>query len=171
MRRLLATIPLAVLVVTGTTATLPAAGAEKAPKGVTATISLPSRTARAGRDVKGKLVLKNSGSTTVDLRDVCTPKWQAVLGKGRTAPPVAFTMECGVDPFPVKPGTTKLPFTLSTRYGGCTKDATQVTADLPRCGADGLPPALRTGRYRVFLVANQSSFPTAAPVRLRLVRR
>jgi hypothetical protein len=142
-----------------------------APRNVTAVIQLPARTARAGRPVHGSLVLRNTGRRTLDLRQGCTPQWQVVLGRGRSAPPVAFSMICGTAPFRVPPGTTKRPFTLSTRADGCAADAAQVTADLPQCGADGRPPPLAPGRYRAFLVSSGGDFPTADPVKLRLTRR
>ena len=80
---------------------------------MTARLELPSTRLRAGSTVHGKLVLTNSGDLPVDLNQGCTPKWEVVLGRGPRPPGVAFTLDCGVEPFVVKPGTSKLPFELA----------------------------------------------------------
>jgi hypothetical protein len=124
---------------------LPAAGASAVAAGrVTARIDLPSTRLRSASTVKGRLVLTNSGDLPVDLNQGCTPKWEVVLGKGPKPPGVAFTLECGVEPFVVPPGTTRLPFGL--RVG-----------------------RRRPGRYRAFLVASDPSFPHAKPVKVTVV--
>ncbi len=140
------------------------------PASVTATVQLPRARVRAGATVHGSLVLTNRSGAPVDLKTTCTPKWQVVLGSGKEPPGVAFSLECGVDPFIVKVGTTKLPFTLSTSYPGCAPDAASVSRDLPRCRANGRPPPLPRGRYHAFLVTSDPSFPQAAPAPIRLVR-
>jgi hypothetical protein len=111
---------------------------------VTARMALPSTRVPARSTVKGHLVLTNSGDQPVDLTQGCTPKWQVVLGKGTRPPDVAFTLDCGVAEFVVKPGTTRLPFEL--RVG-----------------------RREPGKYRAFLVANDPSFPAAPPVRITVV--
>lgn len=98
----------------------------------------------AGGTLHGRLVLTNSGDVPVDLNHGCAPKWQVVPGKGTKPPRVAFSLECGVEKFVVKPGTTRLPFEV-------------LTARQQR------------GRYRAFLVAGDPSFPTARPVRVTVV--
>jgi hypothetical protein len=117
-----------------------------APTGrITAEIRFASRTVRAGRNLRGTLFLRNPTKHTIDLNDGCRPQWQVALGQGAEPPGVAFSMLCGTAPFPVRPGTTKLPFTVST---------------------SGLDP----GRYRAFLVASTESFPSAKPVPVRVSR-
>jgi hypothetical protein len=121
-----------------------AAGASSTSRGVTARIHLARQQVTAGRVVRGTLVLVNRGTATVDLNQVCTPKWDVALGRGRKAPATMFTQECGVDPFPVKPGRTEYPFEVATA-------------------------GLRAGRYRAFLVSSDPSFPAARPSPLRIV--
>jgi hypothetical protein len=117
-----------------------------APTGrITAEIRFASRTVREGRNLRGTLFLRNPTKHTIDLNDGCRPQWQVALGTGTTPPGVAFPMLCGTKPFPVRPGTTKLPFTVST---------------------SGLDP----GRYRAFLIASTESFPSAKPVPVRVSR-
>jgi hypothetical protein len=111
---------------------------------VTARIALPSTRVAARSTVRGHLVLTNSGDQAVDLNQGCTPKWEVVLGRGTRPPGVAFSLECGVEKFIVKPGTTRLPFDL------------QVGRRRP-------------GTYRAFLVASDPSFPGASPVRVTVV--
>jgi len=120
-----------------------AVAASKSPA-VTAMVELTKVKVTAGKLVRGKLVLTNRGSQEVDLNQICAPKWEVVLGKGRTAPPVAVSQECGVGSFPVKPGTTRLPFETSTKK-------------------------LSPGKYRAFLVASDPSFPVAKPVPVTIV--
>jgi hypothetical protein len=117
-----------------------------APTGrITAEIRFASRTVSEGRKLRGTLVLRNPTKHTIDLNDGCRPQWQVALGQGKEPPGVAFSMLCDTAPFPVRPGMTKLPFTVSTR---------------------GLDP----GRYRAFLVASSENFPSAKPVRVRVSR-
>lgn len=111
---------------------------------VTARIALPSTRLPARSTVHGHLVLTNSGDRPADLTQGCTPKWDVVLGRGARPPDVAFTLDCGVEKFVVKPGTTRLPFEL--RVG-----------------------RRKPGRYRAFLVASDASFPRAVPVRVTVV--
>jgi hypothetical protein len=124
--------------------TASAAGASSGSSAVTARIDLSRRQVSAGRVVRGVLILVNPGTATVDLNQVCTPKWDVVLGRGRKAPATMFTQECGVDPFPVKPGRTEYPFQIATK-------------------------GLRAGRYRAFLVSSDRSFPEARPSPHRIV--
>jgi hypothetical protein len=121
-----------------------AGGASSPSRAVTARIQLARRQVTTGRVVRGTLVLVNRGVATVDLTRVCTPKWDVVPGRGRKAPPTMFTQECGVDPFPVKPGRTEYPFEVATA-------------------------GLRAGRYRAFLVSSDRSFPEARPAPFRIV--
>jgi hypothetical protein len=113
--------------------------------GVTAKLVLASRRVPAGTPLRGTLVLTNPGDRTVDLNQGCAPQWDVVLGRGRTPPQVAFTMECSPEPFRVAPGSTQRKFRVDTA-------------------------GKRAGAYRVFLVASQPSFPEAKPVKVRVVR-
>jgi hypothetical protein len=126
------------LAVGGVAAGGAAVAATKSPT-VTAKIELAKNKVTVGKPVRGKLVLTNPGSQKVDLNTGCAPKWEIVLGTGKTAPPVAFSQECRVGPFPVNPGTNKLAFNTSTQQ-------------------------LRPGKYHAFLVSSDPSFPTAKPV-------
>ena len=121
-----------------------AAGTSIAAGRVTARIALSSTRLPARSTVKGHLVLTNSGDRPVDLNQGCAPKWDVVLGRGAHPPGVAFSLECGPEPFVVKPGTTRLPFEL------------QVGRRRP-------------GKYRAFLVASDPAFPTARPVKVTVV--
>jgi len=112
---------------------------------ITAEIRFASRTVREGRNLRGTLFLRNPTKHTIDLNDGCRPQWEVALGTGTTPPGVAFTDLCGTAPFPVRPGTRKLPFTVST---------------------SGLDP----GRYRAFLIASTETFPSAKPVPVRVSR-
>jgi hypothetical protein len=136
-------------------------------KDVTAAITLASTRVKAGAKVKGKLVLTNHSHDPVDLTITCRPLWTVVLGKGKTAPGVAFPAICGIDRFVVKPGKTRLSFTLRATYSGCTGDG-PTSPGIPRCAADGRPPPLPPGKYRAFLVASDS-FPRAPPLLVRIV--
>ena len=111
---------------------------------VTARLALASTRLRTGTTVHGHLVLTNSGDLPVDLNQGCTPEWDVVLGKGTKPPGVAFAQICGDEAFVVKPGTTKLPFSLAVGKR---------------------PP----GHYRAFLVAGDPSFPNARPVKVTVV--
>jgi hypothetical protein len=111
---------------------------------VTARVALPSTRLTARSTVKGHLVLMNSGDQPVDLNHGCSPKWDVVLGRGPRPPGVMFTLDCGTDPFVVRPGTTRLPFEL------------RVGRRAP-------------GTYRAFLVANDPAFPSAPPVKVTVV--
>jgi hypothetical protein len=113
--------------------------------GVTAELVLPSTRVAPGTPLRGTLVLTNRGDHAVDLNDGCAPKWDVVLGRGRTPPGVAFSMECSPAPFRVAPGTTERKFRVDTT-------------------------GRRPGRYRAFLVASQPSFPEATPVKVRIVK-
>ncbi|MFI5372306.1 MAG: hypothetical protein ACHQ52_12180 [Candidatus Eisenbacteria bacterium] len=110
---------------------------------VSAKLVLAKKQVTAGKPVRGTLVLTNRSTKKVDLNSVCTPKWEVVLGSGKEAPPVAFSMECGVAPFPVKPGRNKFPFEASSE-------------------------GLEAGKYHAFLVASDPSFPTAKPAPVRI---
>jgi hypothetical protein len=116
---------------------------------VTARLQLDHAQVAQGKPVHGHLVFHNPGGSSVDLNHGCTPKWDVVLGSGRYAPAVAFSLECGTEPFPVKPGTTRMRFTANTNG----------------------PPRLRAGRYHAFLVASDPSFPKARPVAVRIVAK
>ena len=111
---------------------------------VTARLELPSTRLRAGSTIHGKLVLTNSGDLPVDLNQGCTPKWVVVLGRGTRPPGVAFSLDCGVEPFVVKPGTSTRPFELAVGRR-------------------------KPGRYRAFLVSDDPAFPKARPVRVTVV--
>lgn len=139
-------VALVVLVALGLTGVLPAGASPAVAAGaVTARITLPSTRLAARSTVKGHLVLTNSGDRPVDLNHGCTPKWAVVLGRGPRPPGVAFTLDCGAEPFLVQPGTARLPFEL--RVG-----------------------RRKPGTYRAFLVASDPSFPTAPPVKVTVVR-
>jgi hypothetical protein len=111
---------------------------------VTARIDVAKKTVAAGKPVRGTLVLLNPTRGKVDLNRICTPKWEVVLGRGKKPPPIAFSQECGVAPFPVKPGRNTYRFAVQTKN-------------------------LRAGRYHAFLVASDPSFPQAKPVAVRIV--
>jgi hypothetical protein len=112
---------------------------------VRAELVLASSRVAAGSSVRGTLVLTNPGERAVNLNEGCRPQWVVVLGRGPKPPGVAFSLVCAPEPFRVAPGTTKLPFRVATGRR-------------------------RPGRYRAFLVASQPSFPTVAPVKVRIVR-
>jgi hypothetical protein len=99
---------------------------------------------KSGRKLRGSLVLTNHTKESVDLNHGCTPKWDVVLGRGRKAPGVAFSLVCGTASFVIGPGAHKEPFTVPTT-------------------------GLRAGRYRAFLVSSDPKFPTARPVPLTIV--
>lgn len=141
-RRLLAPL-LLLLVSLGGGFAGPAGAADAA--GVTAKLVLASTRVTAGTPVRGTLVLRNPSHRAVDLNEGCRPKWVVALGRGRKPPAVVFSMECVPKPFVVPPGRTKLRFRAPTR-------------------------GLRAGDYRAFLVASQPSFPSAAPVKVRIIR-
>jgi hypothetical protein len=128
----------------GPAAPAAAAGAA-APTAVTARLVLRSTRVPAGTPLRGTLVLTNPGDQPLDLNDGCSPKWDVVLGRGRTPPGVAFSLECSPEPFLVAPGSTERRFRVDTA-------------------------GRRPGSYRVFLVASQPSFPDAKPVKVRIVR-
>src|SRR5437660_1530691 len=79
-----------------------------------AELRLSSPRVTAGSPVRGTLVLTNRGDAPVNLNQGCRPKWVVVLGRGRTPPGVAFSLECGPEPLVVAPGTTKRPFRVAT---------------------------------------------------------
>jgi hypothetical protein len=143
-RTALASVVATFLLVSGLTApTATTAGA--ATTGVTAKLVLSSTRVPAGTPLRGTLVLENPGNHAVDLNEGCAPKWDVVLGRGRTAPDVAFSMECSPEPFRVAPGSSERKF---------------------RVGTTGRRP----GSYRAFLVAREPSFPSAKPVKVRIVK-
>jgi hypothetical protein len=146
-RRFLAAGAVALAVVTGGGAGAANAAQQPAKRPsspVTAKIELAKKQVTAGKPVRGTLVLTNRATKKVDLKQVCTPKWEVALGNAKEAPPVAFTQVCGVASFPVKPGRNKFPFETSTA-------------------------GLGAGKYHAFLVASDPTFPSAKPAPVRIV--
>jgi hypothetical protein len=145
-RTVLAAASAAFALVSAVAAPTMATSAATAPAtAVTAKLVVRSSGVTEGTPLRGRLVLTNSGDRTVDLNDGCAPKWTVVLGRGRTAPGVAFSMECSPAPFRTAPGDTERRFRVDT-------------------------DDRRPGRYRLFLVASAPSFPEAKPVKVRIVR-
>lgn len=114
------------------------------PTPVTARLLLDKRQVKAGAPVKGRLVLTNPTAATIDLSGDCAPRWEVVLGRGKKAPPVAFSQLCETGSFPVAPGADPYPFRVSTT---------------------GLHP----GKYHAFLVASDPAFPSAKRVPVTIV--
>jgi hypothetical protein len=111
---------------------------------VTAKLVLAKSKVTSGRTLRGNLVLTNHTKQPVNLNTGCTPRWDVVLGRGKQAPGVAFSLVCGTASFPVAPGSHKSPFTATTT-------------------------GLHAGKYRAFLVSSDPTFPTARPVPLTIV--
>ena len=142
-----------------------------APRGLTDRLALQQTHVTAGTSIKGTLIVTYRGHAPINLNHGCTPAFAVVVANHRFPPSAAFAADCSAAPFIIKPGVNRLPFTVQTRYQGCTQAASQATRNLPAC-LDGrqLMPPLPVGRYAAVLVGNgRLPLPAPAPVPVVLV--
>ncbi|KNX37693.1 hypothetical protein VV01_11945 [Luteipulveratus halotolerans] len=139
------------------------------PEGLQVRLELPRTTVRACKTLTGAVVVINPTGRAVDLWSGtvpggpdCTPKHAVQLvGHGIDTSP-AFTADCGSQPLRIASGTTRVPMSALTTYTSCSQDHPSI--DSPRCGADGGPPGLPTGRYEARVVGSVLSAAPAVAV-------
>jgi hypothetical protein len=161
------------------TVVLTACGAAN-PSREAVTIHLSSTTIVAGQRVSGWLVVTNSGRA-LDLTKVtsirvgrapgarvihCRPAFAVYLSNAKVTQTIGFRDNCSSASFVIPSGTSRLHFTLSTSYGGCTPSATQ--SPFPACTPFG-PPALPGGRYEARVEWSEHvPLPNPSPVTVAL---
>ncbi len=135
----------------GTTASPTAASPGEAPHGLTDRLELAKTTYVAGTTIAGTLVINNRTGKVVDLNGHRCGFTYAVgiTNNGHPFKPV-FTTMCVVKPFPVNPGTTRLPVSILTTSTTCSP-----------CPTEGLP-VLPPGTYKTELV-QPSGLPIPQP--------
>ena len=146
----------------------PTAGLLPASSGLTDRLVLDQTQVTAGIPIKGALVVVNRGPA-INLNHGCRPQYAVVLTNRRFPPDVAFTADCSVAPFIIRPGETRLAVSVLTIYQACTRAAGQATKARPACrhGRQIMPP-LPAGRYAAVLVGSGLPLPAPTPVPVSL---
>jgi hypothetical protein len=105
------------------------------------------------------------GRAPINLTHGCRPKYAVVVTNHRFPPAVAFTADCKLLPFIIKPGENRLAATVETTYLNCSEVAGQATRRSPAClpGRPTMPP-LPAGHYEAVLVGEGLPLPAPAPV-------
>jgi hypothetical protein len=164
------------VVVAGLTGACTVAKAAAAPAAPTLSvrISLPRVTLVAGTSEKGSLVVRNAGPATVNLNTGCAPMFAVALSNARVTQDTPFPEVCSIRAVLLRPGVTKLPFTLTTTYTSCipaSAESQNPGNDQQKCDVHtGGPPPLPLGTYRAKMVSSeQTALPSPPPVRVHLV--
>jgi hypothetical protein len=122
----------------------------------------------AGTALKGTLLVTNHGPA-INLTHGCRPAYAVVLTSRRFKPRPAFSSDCSVRPFVIKPGLNRFAVTVLTSYQGCTMDQKQATRSVPACLSGHRLPPLPEGRYHAVLVGSGNlRLPPPAPVAVTL---
>ena len=145
----------------------PPSGLLPASPQLTDRLILTSTKVTAGARIAGTLLVINHGRKPVNLNHGCGPKFAVVLIGPRYQPQVAFTSDCSVRPFIMRPGVNRIRFTLLTTYLVCAARAHLVNGE-HTCGKDGTMPPLPAGRYRAVLVGSGLPLPAPEPVTVTL---
>jgi hypothetical protein len=149
----------------------PSHGLVPAPRQLSDRIVLGRTRARAGTPIDGTLTVANHGRTTVNLNRGCRPFFAVTLTGHRLPLAAGFPALCSREPFLLKPGTTRLAFTVTTTYPGCTSGR-PATGHTPACLPGNRMPPLPPGRYRAVLPGSGDlPLPPATPVQVTLTSR
>ena len=142
-------------------------------------IQLTTTTIVAGQTVKGWLVVTNPGRS-VDLTQAasihvrsagervihCRPEFAVYLSNAEVRQIIGFRDSCVRAPFVIQSGTTRLPFTMLTTYGGCVPSGGKPP--FPNCTPFG-PPALPPGSYEAKVEWSEHvPLPIASPLTVTL---
>jgi hypothetical protein len=124
---------------------------------ITSRLELPA-TIPAGSTVTGTLVIENHTANTVDLSQFCG-NWRVQLG---TTKPPTFVMfaKCVIDPFALRPGVNRMPFSLFGGYVQCSSDG---AGGMQKCRTDGSPPVMAPGLYHAYFLGGPRAFAAYAP--------
>jgi hypothetical protein len=144
----------------------PATGLIPAPHGLTDWLVLRQARVAAGTPIKGTLIVAYRGRAPINLNRRCRPKYAVVLTNQRFPPAAAFTSDCSMAPFIIRPGVNRLAVTVITTYDACSKVASQATSSSPACrpGPQPMPP-LPHGRYEAVLMGGGGlPLPAPAPI-------
>lgn len=127
--------------------------------------------ARAGRPIKGTIVVTNTTGRTIAAPAGCAISYEVVLTSPQYKPIVAWPSDCeynrrSASSFP--PGVTNMAVAVSTTYLACGGNA-PVDGTMPACTGAGLP-ALPAGVYYTELVSNGTDIlPAPGAVRVMLL--
>jgi hypothetical protein len=143
----------------------PAIGLVPAPGGLTDSLVLQRTQVTAGTPIRATLIVTYRGRAPINLTHECRPQYAVVVTNHRFPPAVAFTSDCKLLPFIIKPGENRLAATVETTYLNCSEVAGQATRRSPAClpGRPTMPP-LPAGRYEAVLVGEGLPLPAPAPV-------
>jgi hypothetical protein len=109
----------------------------------------------AGRPIKGTLIVENPGAA-LDLTQLemspsphCRLAFEISLTSATVDNQAGFSLVCTTGVYPIAHGTTRLPFSISTTYNGCSPHDDSTGG--PDCLADGDEPPLPVGSYRAVI--------------------
>ncbi len=143
----------------------PTTGLLPAPGGLTDSLVLQRTQVTAGTPIKATLIVTYRGRAPINLTHGCRPQYAVVVTNHRFPPAVAFTADCKLLPFLIKPGENRLAAMVETTYLSCSEVASQATRRSPAClpGRQPMPP-LPAGHYEAVLVGEGLPLPAPAPV-------
>jgi hypothetical protein len=120
-----------------------------------------------GTPIKGTLLVVNDGRTPINLNHGCRPKFAVVLAGRHYRPSVAFSAECSVKPFILRPGPNRFRITVMTTYLMCAGKKDLASGEHACLAGHRMPP-LPAGHYRAFLVGDGLALPAPIPVAVTL---
>lgn len=128
--------------------------------GVTTHLTLDATTVASGGKLHGTVSVDNA--TGVALHgSKCGEPFAAELHQSRFGQMTFFTT-CD-RPFTIPTGVSTYPVTVTATYSQCTPRAGDVSADYPKCTANGIP-GLPVGHYRAVVVGQSDLVSSALPV-------
>ena len=158
---------------------LASCGATTTTSALSVQVVLSETSVVAGKSIHGDLVVTNDGAP-INLTDVgrpfrepnspyrCRPSFLVYLTNGVTQTEEGFAEPCVSRPFSIAHGVSRWPFQLLTTFGGCTQSGSG-TADIPACGASGIP-SLPPGGYETRVAWSESvPVPQPLPVSVELL--
>ena len=132
-------------------------------------VVLAKHTVRAGTTIAGTLIVTNASSNSVNLTQRCEPHYAVVIGNRIVQQEPAFTKSCSSQPLNLHPGANRFPISVTTTYFECLQPGGNSASPLPKCSANGEPPALPAGRYTTVLYGGGDlALPEPAPVNVTL---
>lgn len=146
----------------------PTLGLRPASPLLTTRLVLTRTTATAGTPIRGVLVVTYRGSRALNLTRQCRPQFAVILTNSAFPPEAAFPLVCSLEPFLVKPGENRLPFTVSTSYPRCSQTGSAADGTPPCGSGTALMPPLPAGHYRAVLVGDALALPAPAAVPVTL---
>lgn len=135
----------------------------------TVRIEIP-RTLVAGTTTSGTLVFTNRTGAPLELQTSggCKPNYAVVIRNDAIPQTAAFAASCEIGATVVPEGTSRVHFTASTSYFGCTSSPNPQSVT-PACLPGPTMPPLPPGRYDATLQAPDSDFPPATPVPVKVI--